>query len=109
MLSIIREQLGVITTAGITEEELARAVGHVRGSLVLSMEEPGAAMSHLGKSELCLGEILTTEEMIARVEAVTLDDVRRVGADVLAGAPWSLVVLGPALAVDVSSFVGAAA
>jgi len=109
VLSIIREQLGVITTAGITEEELARAVGHVRGSLVLSMEEPGAAMSHLGKSELCLGEILTTREMIARVEAVTLDDVRRVGADVLAGASWSLVVLGPALAVDVSSFVGAAA
>ena len=109
VLSIIREQLGAITTAGITDQELARAVGHVRGSLVLSMEEPGAQMSHLGKSELCLGEILTTEEMIARVESVTLDDVRRVAADVLAGAPWSLVVLGPALGIDVSGFVGAAA
>jgi predicted Zn-dependent peptidase len=109
VLSIIREQLGAITASGITEEELARAVGHVRGSLVLSMEEPGALMSHLGKSELCLGEILTTEEMIARVESVTLDDVRSAAAAVLGGAPWSLVVLGPALAADVSGFVGAAA
>jgi predicted Zn-dependent peptidase len=109
VLSIIREQLGAITASGISEEELARAVGHVRGSLVLSMEEPGALMSHLGKSELCLGEILTTEEMIARVESVTLDDVRSAAAAVLGGAPWSLVVLGPALAVDVSGFVGAAA
>jgi predicted Zn-dependent peptidase len=109
VLSIIREQLGAITTSGITDSELARAVGHVRGSLVLSMEEPGAQMSHLGKSELCLGEILTTEEMIARVESVTLDEVRKVAADVLGGSPWSLVVLGPALDVDVSGFVGAAA
>jgi predicted Zn-dependent peptidase len=66
-------------------------------------------MSHLGKSELCLGEILTMEQMIARVESVTLDQIREVAASVLGGAPWSLVVLGPALAVDVSSFVGAAA
>ena len=109
VLAIIREQLGAITTAGITDEELARAVGHVRGSLVLSMEEPGASMSHLGKSELCLGEILTMEQMIARVESVTLDQIRDVAASVLGSAPWSLVVLGPALAVDVSSFVGAAA
>ena len=73
------------------------------------MEEPGASMSHLGKSELCLGEILTMEQMIARVEAVTLEEIRDVAADVLTSAPWSLVVLGPALAVDVSGFVGAAA
>jgi predicted Zn-dependent peptidase len=109
VLSIIREQLGAVTTEGITEEELARAVGHVRGSLVLSMEEPGASMSHLGKSELLLGEILTVEEMIARVESVTLDEVRDVARSVMASAPWSLVVLGPALATDVSKFVGAAA
>jgi predicted Zn-dependent peptidase len=109
VLAIIREQLGAITTSGISDEELARAVGHVRGSLVLSMEEPGASMSHLGKSELCLGEILTMEQMIARVESVTQDQIREVAASVLGGAPWSLVVLGPALAVDVSSFVGAAA
>jgi len=81
----------------------------VRGSLVLSMEEPGASMSHLGKSELLLGEILTVEEMIARVESVTLDDVLGVAKHVLASAPWSLVVLGPALGADVSGFVGAAA
>jgi predicted Zn-dependent peptidase len=109
VMGIVREQLDAVAADGISEEELARAMGHVRGSLVLSMEEPGAAMSHIGKSELCLGEILSVEEMIARVEAVTLDDVRATASTVLASAPWSLVILGPAPAADVSSFVGAAA
>jgi predicted Zn-dependent peptidase len=109
VMGIVREQLDAVIANGITEEELARAMGHVRGSLVLSMEEPGALMSHLGKSELTLGEILTMEDMIARVEAVTLDDVRAAAKGVLATEPWSLVILGPALAADVSSFVGAAA
>ncbi|MGZ4139928.1 MAG: M16 family metallopeptidase [Actinomycetota bacterium] len=109
VLAIIRDQVEAISAEGITDEELARAKGHVGGSLVLSMEEPGAVMSHLGKSELCLGEILSVEEMIARVEAVTQDDVARTARAVLGGSPWSLVVLGPALETDVSSFVGAAA
>jgi len=109
VMGIVREQLDEVAADGISDEELARAIGHVRGSLVLSMEEPGAQMSHLGKSELVLGEVLTMEDMIARVEAVTLDDVRETAKIVLATAPWSLVILGPAPAADVSSFVGAAA
>jgi hypothetical protein len=43
------------------------------------------------------------------VGSVTLEEVRAVAASVLGAGPWSLVVLGPALDTDVSSFVGAAA
>jgi predicted Zn-dependent peptidase len=109
VMSIMRDEIGRILDDGPTEEELARAIGHIRGTLVLSMEEPGALMSHLGKSELCYGRILTVEEMIAKVEAVTLDEVRETARAVLASAPWSLVILGPSLDADVSAFVGAAA
>jgi len=109
VMSIVRDELGRMLDEGITEEELARAAGHIKGTLVLSMEEPGALMSHLGKSELCYGRILTVEEMIAKVDAVTLDEVREVARAVLASSPWSLVVLGPAFDADISGFVGAAA
>jgi predicted Zn-dependent peptidase len=109
VMSIMRDEIARLLDEGLTPEEHARAVGHVRGTLVLSMEEPGALMSHLGKSELCYGRILTIEEMIAKVEAVTLEEIRETARAVLGSAPWSLVVLGPALDVDVSGFVGAAA
>ncbi|MFN2613689.1 MAG: M16 family metallopeptidase [Actinomycetota bacterium] len=108
VLSIVREQSELILRDGITQAERDRAVGHLRGSLLLSLDDPGARMSHLGKSELLLGEVPTAEEMIARVEAVTLDDVRAIAHEVL-GTPWSLALLGPVSEGDVRDFVGAAA
>jgi len=109
VLRIARDQVAAVAAEGITTEELARARGHVRGNLVSSLDEAGSMMTHLGKSELLLDRVETTDELLAHVEAVTMDDVRRIGHEVLAGGPWSLAVLGPALGEDVSGFVGEAA
>jgi predicted Zn-dependent peptidase len=108
VLSIVREQTEIILRDGITQAERDRAVGHLRGWLLLSLDDPGARMTHLGKSELLLDRVETAEQLIARIEAVTLDDVRAVASDVLA-APWSLALLGPVSGSDVRDFVGAAA
>jgi predicted Zn-dependent peptidase len=51
-------------------------------------------MSRLGKSELVYGELMTVEEILARIDAVTPDDVRAVAGQVLEG-PLSLSVIGP--------------
>ncbi len=51
-------------------------------------------MSRLGKSELAQGEILSVDETLARIDAVTLDDVGAVACDVL-GQPFSLGAVGP--------------
>jgi predicted Zn-dependent peptidase len=51
-------------------------------------------MSRLGKSELVYGELLTIEEILAKISAVTLEDVRAVAAEVLAAKP-TLAVIGP--------------
>jgi len=109
VLSITRDQIAAVVQEGITEEELRRAVGHVRGSLISSLDEAASLMSHIGKSELCLRRTLTTQEMIDRVEAVTLGDVHAIARELLAGKPWSLSVLGPAVPVDMTAFVGEAA
>ena len=51
-------------------------------------------MSRLGKGELLYDELLTVDEILARVDAVTPDEVREVAAEVL-GGPMSLAVIGP--------------
>ena len=79
---------------GITAEELERAKGQARGSLALGLEDTGARMSRLGKSELAQGEVLSVDETLARIDAVSLADVARIAAEVL-GQPLSLGAVGP--------------
>ena len=64
---------------GITEGELAVAKGYLEGSLVLGLEDSGSRMARLGRSLMARGEIVTVDEQLARIRAVTPDDVGRGG------------------------------
>jgi predicted Zn-dependent peptidase len=94
VLGLVREQLALVVDKGVTEDELRRSKGQMRGSLVLGLEDTGSRMSRLGKGELVHGELLTVDDVLARIDAVTLDDVHAVARDVLS-RPLALGVLGP--------------
>jgi predicted Zn-dependent peptidase len=95
VLKICREELQKVAEHGITEEELTRAVGQISGSTVLGMEDTGSLMSRVGKAELCYGTHLSVDELLGKISAVTLDDVREVAASVLGSYRPSLAVIGP--------------
>jgi predicted Zn-dependent peptidase len=94
VIAVLRDQLGDVRDVGLAEEEFQRAKGHAKGSMVLSLEDPGGRMSRLGKSEIAHGEILSVNETLRRIERVTLDDANRVAQRVLS-QPMTLTVLGP--------------
>jgi predicted Zn-dependent peptidase len=94
VLSLCREQLALAVDKGLTDAELKRSKGQMRGSLVLGLEDTGSRMSRLGKGELVHRELLSVDDVLARIDAVTLDDVHEVARDVLT-RPLSLGVLGP--------------
>nr|WP_210732385.1 pitrilysin family protein [Cellulomonas denverensis] len=83
-----------LADGGITEAELRRSIGQLSGGLVLNLEDSGSRMSRLGKSELVHGELLSTEEALERLRAVTAEDVRVLAAE-LASRPRSVVRVGP--------------
>ena len=62
---------------------------------MLGLEDSGSRMSRLGKAELVYDELLSLDEVIRRVEAVTLDDVRAIAAE-LFSQPEILAIVGPA-------------
>ena len=66
----------------------------MRGSVVLGLEDSGARMSRIGKSELCYGDVLGLDQLLARIDAVTPGDVAEVAADLL-HRPRCLTVVGP--------------
>ncbi|MBZ5734352.1 insulinase family protein [Nocardioides sp. TRM66260-LWL] len=94
VLATVRAELAAVATGGITAEELARAQGQLKGSLVLGLEDSGSRMSRLGKAELVYAELPTIEELLARIDAVTLDEVSALAAEVLV-RPEVLAVVGP--------------
>ncbi|MFJ5550474.1 M16 family metallopeptidase [Streptomyces sp. NPDC093225] len=94
VLRICRDELDKVAAEGLTDEEIKRAVGQLSGSTVLGLEDTGALMNRIGKSELCWGTQMSVSDMLSAIAAVTPDDVRAVARDVLAQRP-SLSVIGP--------------
>jgi predicted Zn-dependent peptidase len=94
VLDLIRTELARVAADGVTAEEVARGKGMAKGSYVLGLEDSGSRMSRLAKSELLYGELMPVDELLARVDAVTADEVHAVAAGLLSQS-MSLAVVGP--------------
>ena len=94
VLRIVEDELDLLANKGVTERELAVAKGNLRAEMLLSGEDSGARMSRLGASLLLHGEVLTVDEVLARIDAVELDQVRDAAVR-LALAPRTMSAVGP--------------
>ena len=93
-INIILEELHRLWD-GVPEEELQNAKELVKGRLLLRMEDTRAVVGWLGTQELLLGEILTPEEVVERVQSTTPQDVKRVARELLVTEKLNLAVVGP--------------
>jgi predicted Zn-dependent peptidase len=94
VLDICRQELARVAEHGITPAELELGKGQLKGASVLGLEDSGARMARVAKAELLHGELVGLEELLRRVDAVTLDEVHALAAELLAARP-TLAVVGP--------------
>jgi predicted Zn-dependent peptidase len=94
VLKIVAGELEALGADGITDRELAVAKGNLRAETILACEDSGARMGRIGAGLLLHGEVLDIDEVLARVEAVTLAEVHAAAAELVA-APRTLSVVGP--------------
>lgn len=78
--ALLRAELEDIGTNLVSEEELARVKGQMRGSTLLAMEDNSARMARLAAAEIIRGEFASTEYRMARLEAVTPAEILELGA-----------------------------
>lgn len=78
-----------------TVDEIERASGHLTGSIRLGLDDPLSRMTRIGRHVLDRDSVVTVEESLGRLRAVTRDDV----AEYWAGetAPWCLAAVGPGM------------
>jgi len=81
--------------AGIPAAELAKAREMAKGRIQLRMEDTRSVAGWLGSQELLLGRIETVDEVVARIDAVTMDELMDVAHRVLAPEQATLALVGP--------------
>ena len=99
---VVDEMRGLAETA-VPAEELQRAKDHLKGSLMLALENTSSRMSQLARQELFFGEQVGLDEILESIDCVTTEDVQRVAQDLLADGPRVVTVLGPSAGLDLSA------
>jgi predicted Zn-dependent peptidase len=95
VITLCVEELRQIKQAPVPASELRRAKDHLKGSLMLSLENTSSRMSHLARQEIYFDRHFDLDETLAGVEAVTSEDVQRVARDLFADGALAATVLGP--------------
>ncbi|HTR18007.1 MAG TPA: pitrilysin family protein [Acetobacteraceae bacterium] len=81
--------------AALDEREIARARAQVKASLLMSLESTGSRCEQLARQIQVFGRVVPIEETVAKIDAVTADDIRRAAARLFRSRP-TLTALGPA-------------
>jgi len=93
-LQVVADELDLMRHDGVTAEELERSKENVKGRIVLSLESTAARMNRLGAAVLCGLPLLSLDEVVERIESVTLEDVNGLVRDLLAPERLSAAAIG---------------
>ncbi|MGH2871515.1 MAG: M16 family metallopeptidase, partial [Solirubrobacteraceae bacterium] len=94
-MAVVGSELDHLVREPATGEELARAKENLKGRVVLSLESTGARMNRLGSEILAGTPLLKLDEVVRRIEAVSLDDLRELATDLWAPERLSVAGIGP--------------
>src|SRR5207302_2549022 len=94
-LDVIGNELARLRECPATEDELERAKENLKGRVVLSLESTGARMNRLGSEILAAAPLLSLDEVVARIDAVTYEDLVALVDELWAPQRLSAAGIGP--------------
>ena len=103
VLNITLDEMRTIRQHGATADELAAAKLHLKGSILLSLESTISRMSGIARQEYYFGRQFTPDEIIRRIDGVTLDDIRQIAQTIVDPDSLSLTLLGNLKAPGIST------
>ncbi|WP_343319971.1 pitrilysin family protein [Arthrobacter sp. TMP15] len=94
VIGLLETELEKLAEHGVSESELAKALGQLAGGIVLGLEDSGSRMSRLGRAELVTGKFLDIDESLDRIRKVTAVQIQELAQE-LAASPRTITVVGP--------------
>ncbi len=94
VVDLVVDELRGVKQSHVPEAELQRAKDHLKGSLMLSLENTASRMSHLARQEIYFDRQFGLDETLQGIERVSADDVQRVAVDLFKDGSLAATVLG---------------
>ena len=94
VIDLIVEELRAIKQSAVPEVELRRAKDHLKGSVMLSLENTASRMSHLARQEIYFDRQFSLDETLEGIERVSPGDVQRVARELFSDGGLTAAVLG---------------
>jgi predicted Zn-dependent peptidase len=94
-IRIILAEYKKIAKQGAGEKELQKVKDYIKGRMAMSLESSSAVASFFADQEILEGKILTPEEKMAKIDAVTVGDIQRVARDIFKNEKLNLALIGP--------------
>jgi len=93
-IKAILEQLSQLKEA-VPEPELSKAKELSKGRLLLRMEDSHNVAGWMGGQEILTGRILSVDQVISIIDAITVDELRKLARELLVGSQLRLAIVGP--------------
>lgn len=94
-ISVILQELAKVADSGVTDEELRRVKDRAEGRMAFMLESTNGVADDFGSSLLFHGRVITPEEELAKIQAVTAAQIRDVAGDLFRDDRLNLAVIGP--------------
>jgi predicted Zn-dependent peptidase len=94
VVDLVVDEMRGVKQALVPDAELQRAKDHLKGSLMLSLENTASRMSHIARQEIYFDRQVSLDETLQGVERVTAEDVQQVATDLFQNGSMSATVLG---------------
>jgi predicted Zn-dependent peptidase len=94
VIDLVVEELKGLKQTPVPDSELRRAKDHLKGSLMLSLENTASRMSHLARQEIYFDRQFGLDETLQGIERVTPSEVQRVAVDLFRNGALAATVLG---------------
>jgi predicted Zn-dependent peptidase len=93
LMQVVIDELAA-ATENVTEDEIARAKAQMKAGLLMALESSSARAEQLARQMFAWGRPMPLSEIVAKIEAVTVDTVRQAGRALIAGSRPAIAALG---------------
>jgi predicted Zn-dependent peptidase len=94
-IRVALEEYKKMCEKAVSAKELRRVKDYIRGTTLIGLEQSNAVASFVGTEEMISGKPLTVDEVFAKIESVTTDDIKAVAQDIFRPELLNLAMIGP--------------